>query len=232
MNPLLTRWHKYRGDKAGKEGDPILKRITVPLIFEPGTSWEYGYGIDWVGVLIMRLNKMSLEAYMQKYLWDPLGVKDITFHLELKPDVRKKLVKMTTRGNQDMHGIASPTEEIVEWTDKLLFEDPWLEEFGGAGTIGSALDYIKIVHSICADDGKLLMSETIKEMFTPQLGNGSQKVLTGAITFIPETDMFGSHKPGTELSYGLGGLLILRWGDGVKAWHPKLEWTTELIMDN
>ena len=234
MNPLLTRLHKSRGKEAGQKGDPILKRITVPLLFEPGTSFEYGYGIDWAGVLIMRLNRMSLEAYMQKYLWDPLGIKNITFHQELKPEVRKNLVKMSMRGKQGLYAIAAPTEEKVDWTDELLYEDPWVDEFGGAGAIGSGPEYMKILESICADDGKLLMSETIDEMFTPQLGEGSQKALAKHIAFIEETEMFTTQEPGTVRDYGLGGSLILsdqKTGlkRGTLSWSglPNLLWTID-----
>ena len=234
LNPLLTQWHKSRGKEAGQKGDPILKQITAPLLFEPGTSWEYGYGIDWAGVLVMRLNKMSLEAYMQKHLWDPLGIKNITFHQELKPDVRKNLVKMSTRGKQKIRGMASPTEDKVEWTDELLYADPCADEFGGAGAIGSATEYIKILHSICSDDGNLLMSETIDEMFTPQLGVESQKALANFIQFIIDNGMFTSQEPETEVSYGLGGLLVLsdkKTGvkSGTLSWSglPNLLWTID-----
>ncbi|KAG0645149.1 Lovastatin hydrolase [Hyphodiscus hymeniophilus] len=234
MNPLLIKWRESRGKEAGQKGDPILKRITIPLLFEPGTSWEYGYGIDWAGVLVMRLNKMSLEAYMQKYLWDPLSIRNITFHQELKLEVRKNLVKMSTRGKQGMRGLATPTEEKVEWTDELLYEDPWVDEFGGAGGIGSGVEYMKILHSICADDGKLLMSETIDEMFTPQLGDDARRALAVGSVFLDENGMFSSHEPGTERDYGLGGALILsdkRTGlrAGTLSWSglPNLLWTID-----
>jgi CubicO group peptidase (beta-lactamase class C family) len=213
----------------------MLKRITVPLLFEPGTSWEYGYSLEWAGLLVMRLNNMSLEAYMQKYLWDPLGIKNITFHLELKPDVRKNLVKMSKRGTQPLRDIsATPIDEKVEWTDEALYEDPIADEFGGAGAIGSAVEYMKILHSICADDGKLLMSETIDEMFTPQLSPEAQKAFANFGDFLAQTEAFSSHKPGTEVNYGLGGLLILSDKEtGVKSgtlsWSglPNLLWTID-----
>lgn len=50
------------------KGVPLIKSVSKPLLFEPGTSWAYGSSTDWVGILIMRLNNMSLEAYMQKYI--------------------------------------------------------------------------------------------------------------------------------------------------------------------
>lgn len=94
----------------------MIKRISKPLLFEPGTSWAYGCSTDWAGVLVMRLNDMPLEAYMEKNIWDPLGIKNITFHQELKPEVRKNLVTMTKRGNQKIVAVAIPTNEKVQWT--------------------------------------------------------------------------------------------------------------------
>ena len=212
----------------------MLKRISVPLLFEPGTSWEYGYNLEWAGLLIMRLNNMSLEAYMQKYIWDPLGIKNITFHLELKPEVRKNLVRMTKRGNAAMRGMAAPNDDKVQWTDERLYEDPIADEFGGAGGIGSAKEYLKILHSISADDGKLLMSETIDEMFTPQLGEGAQKAFSGFSSFLDESEMFSAHEIGTKVDYGLGGGLILSdkstgVRSGTLTWSglPNLLWTID-----
>lgn len=100
----------------------MLDKISVPLLFEPRTSWEYGYGLDWVGVLIMRLNKMSLENYMQKNLWDPLGIKNVTFHQEKKPNVKKNLVKVSHRAGNPIFGLPIENDEKVEWIDELVFD--------------------------------------------------------------------------------------------------------------
>ena len=212
----------------------MLKRITVPLLFEPGTSWEYGYSLEWAGLLVMRLNKMSLEAYMQRHIWNPLNIKNITFHLELKPDVRKNLVTMTKRGDVEMYGMAVENEDKVAWTDDKLYDDPIADEFGGAGGIGPAKEYLKILHSICADDGKLLMSETIDEMFTPQLNDEAQKDFSNFFGVLGETEMFSSHKGDVKVNYGLGGELILSDKDtgirsGTLSWSglPNLLWTID-----
>jgi CubicO group peptidase (beta-lactamase class C family) len=234
MSPLLSRWYKSLGDKAGRKGDSIIKRITVPLLFEPGTSWEYGYGLDWAGVLVMRLNNMTLEAYMQKYIWSPLGIKNITFHQELNPDVTRNLVKMTTRGNQGVRGIATPTEKKVEWTDELVYEVPCADQFGGGGAVGSAVEYLRILKSICANDGKLLTSEMNDQMFTPQLKGKPQQALTAHNASLAAAAMFTSRKQDTELNHGLGGQLILSDGEtgikgGTLTWSglPNLLWTVD-----
>ena len=235
MNPLLTRLYRTLGDKAGRDGDPIIKRITVPLLFEPGTSWEYGYGLDWAGVLVMRLTNMSLEAYMQKHIWDPLGIKNITFHQELKPEVRRNLVKMTKRGaKKGVWSKPSAGGEQVEWTDDTLYEDPCADEFGGGGGIGSAVEYLKILTSICGSDGKLLTGKMIDKMFTPQLARDSQRALTVYNDTLAATETFTSRREGTELNYGLGGLLVLSDDEtgmksGTMTWSglPNLLWSID-----
>ena len=60
-----------RGDlqSAFANNDEFLK---APLIFEPGTNWEYGIGIDWLGVLIEKISECSLQEYMQANIFEPL----------------------------------------------------------------------------------------------------------------------------------------------------------------
>lgn len=60
-------------------GETVEEKATLPLLFEPGTGWMYGCGLEWVGKLIERVNNVSLEEYMKKNIWEPLGIKDISF---------------------------------------------------------------------------------------------------------------------------------------------------------
>ena len=64
-----------------------------------------------------------------------------------------------------MFTIATKGDNKLEWIDDKLFKDPASNKFGGSGAIGSVADYLKILNAICVDDGKLLLSETISEMF-------------------------------------------------------------------
>lgn len=171
---------------------------------------------------------------MQKYIWDPLGIQNITFHQELKPAVKQNLVKMTTRGNQRIMGIASPIDDKVAWTDEIIYKDPTVDEAGGSGAIGSAVEFIKILNSICANDGKLLTSKMIDEMFTPQLGADSKLALENFAFHAIQPGMFSSHQPGTKLNHGLGGVLILNDKDsgmksGTLCWSglPNLLWSID-----
>ena len=59
-----------KGDlvSAFSTSDEFLK---APLIFEPGTSWEYGIGIDWLGVLIEKISECSLQDLSLIHISEP-----------------------------------------------------------------------------------------------------------------------------------------------------------------
>jgi CubicO group peptidase (beta-lactamase class C family) len=235
MDPRYIKWRTLRGENYFIKGWSIIPRINTPLLFEPGTSWAYGTGLDWAGILVSRLNNMSLEAYMQKYIWNPLEIKNITFHQENNEEVRKNLVKMSARKGLKNPVFSLPvrSDEKVEWTDEQLYDVPIADEYGGEGAIGSATEYFKILQSILADDGALLRSETIDEMFTPQLSEGSVKALEDFNAFY-QSGAFASVQNGTKVSWGLGGMLFLEdyftgRKKGTLTWSglPNLQWTID-----
>ena len=51
-----------------------------PLIFDPGTGWEYSLCHDVLGALVEVLSGQTLDAFIQDHICAPLGLKDLTFH--------------------------------------------------------------------------------------------------------------------------------------------------------
>ena len=56
--------------------------LDAPILFEPGTRWNYGIGIDLLGHVIEKLSNQKLNDYMKENLFDKIGMKNTTFHLE------------------------------------------------------------------------------------------------------------------------------------------------------
>ncbi|KAL9123870.1 MAG: hypothetical protein Q9217_006744, partial [Psora testacea] len=52
--------------------------LSQPLLYEPGTDWSYGVGVDWAGIIIERLTSMSLDTYLQTHIFAPLGLHHIS----------------------------------------------------------------------------------------------------------------------------------------------------------
>ncbi len=47
--------------------------------------------------MVERVTGMSLGKYMQKNIWEPLGIKSMTFHLEERSDMRSRLMATSER---------------------------------------------------------------------------------------------------------------------------------------
>ncbi|KAK0107817.1 hypothetical protein ONS96_003607 [Cadophora gregata f. sp. sojae] len=238
FDPTLTRWRASRGEQPSLGAGDMIYRGTVPLLFEPGESYAYSPGPDWAGVMIERTNGMSLGKYMQKYIWEPLGIKNMTFHLEDRPDMLKRRAGTGERmgGINPMFGCpADPSAKIQHGVEGVSFwwrDEGVPDDSGGAGAFGSIVDYQKILHSITAGDGKLLSKEMNDELFRPCLSERSRKQFMALCTFKEINAIHGATLPmGTQLDYAPGGAICLediesRRRRGTMYWTglPNLYW--------
>ncbi|RSL93121.1 hypothetical protein CEP52_013431 [Fusarium oligoseptatum] len=97
MSPLLTQWRESRGESSMAMCGDVVKAYSMPLLFEPGESWAYGGGLDWVGQLIERINGQKLGEFMERGIFARLGMKTTTFNVMGKPDAKLKLMDMSVR---------------------------------------------------------------------------------------------------------------------------------------
>ncbi|GMF82004.1 unnamed protein product [Aspergillus oryzae] len=182
MDPLMARYHELQGKP------PVLQTLFQFqfLLFEPGERWMYSPGIDWAG--------KALGEYLQRHVFDVVSVKDATFHLDQREDLRARKVKAWVRTDQGLQEEKNP-----------LCQDPIAEDFGGGGLYTTVNEMLKICHGILTE--KLLRPETVKEMFQPQLENvlGLDKphdyalASRNAIWNTVPDDMF--------VDFGIGGLV-------------------------
>lgn len=198
MLPDIIKHQQQKGqwgshvEKAGK----IVDRYTCAMIAEPGESWMYSTGLDWTGLLIHRLTGLDLEAWMQKNMFPPLSITGITFWPYRNPNLKSKIPGLASRNEAG---------ELTANTDDTLNTHS-TECYGGHGAYAQMGEYIKILRSLLANDGKLLKPETVDEMFKPQLGEGS----TAAYNHFLKnwhSMLIGEVTPGIPGNYGLGGAL-------------------------
>ncbi|CAL3970297.1 unnamed protein product [Diplocarpon coronariae] len=233
FNPALMKYRKIQGKNPDMTVRVDMKEaFTFPLLFAPGDSWEYSVGIDWAGWLVERVqDDISLENYVEKNIWAPLGVDSFAFFPRQKPGVLSKLTEMSRReGSLTRYGTtANPDGKMVHSDDTV-----WNMEArgcaGGAGGYGAPLDYQKLLHSLLADDEKLLKKATVDEMFKPQLSDAARRTLNNLIKIPEVSQTFGGHPPGTRVDHGLGGLILLddvvgrRKGTMTWGGYPNLIW--------
>ena len=228
FDPTLQKYRAFQG-KGLSKGKTVQEKYLYPLLYEPGTAWSYGASIDWAGVVVERVNSVSLEEYMKLNIWEPLGITDMTFHLEKREDLRARMVDMSQRD--------PVTGKAVHRATKT-WDDPLDDAFGGAGVYASMPDYMKILQSLLNDDGKLLKPETIDQMFSPQLSDASKKSLMKQLEDPEVNDMLGGLPLGSAKDWGLAGILLQEnlkdWRrKGTMGWGgiPNLYWVSSLLSN-
>ncbi len=67
---------------AGTLSDSIPKLGATPLEFQPGSRWAYSAGaaFDTLGRIVEVASGISFDRFLRERLFDPLGMKETTFH--------------------------------------------------------------------------------------------------------------------------------------------------------
>ena len=59
----------------------LAQLAAAPLLYQPGTVWDYGLSIDVIGLIVEALSGLSLGAFLQQRLFGPLGMVDTGFQV-------------------------------------------------------------------------------------------------------------------------------------------------------
>ncbi len=171
LSEEIMKWFKSKGvSQAELSSNDMKKAYDTPLLFEPGTKWTYGPGLDWAGILIARVSgEPNLQSYLRKNIWTALGidVKSMAFRQKdlglNEQETAERVVHLSLRKQGD--------QSIVP-ADSIRNRNP-REDLGGGGILASPLAYLAVLRSLLRNDGKILKPETLsKYMLEPQLVDG------------------------------------------------------------
>lgn len=210
FSPQMMKWRKFQGQPIAP-GTTILSRYLNPLLYEPGTSWEYSPAIDFAGLCVERASGKKLQQHMEEYMWKPLGINDMTFFLKERDDLKVRMPAMSYRDTDT--GKATNTRPASE-----LVRADATEALGGGGIIASPTEYIKVLHAILKNEGTILKKETVDIMFQPQLTSESKAGLAKIFAMPEMAQMMGTMPDGTGRDWGLGGLLL---ENDLEGWRSK-----------
>ena len=57
----------------------ITKLGTLPLLYQPGSAWDYSLSVDVLGLVVEAISEQTLGAFLQERIWKPLGMVDTGF---------------------------------------------------------------------------------------------------------------------------------------------------------
>nr|BBU42016.1 putative acyltransferase [Diffractella curvata] len=220
LDPPLARW-RQKFDPP-QEGDcrSIEEGFSYPLGFQPGVGWMYGPGLDWAGLIVERLTGRTLGEHVQHRICEPLGITDAQFYPVTREDLRARLVDLNP---QDPDGLGRAVLGGGDMNKRFR------GDCGGHGLFMAGSDYVKVLHSLLANDGKILKPATVDNMFqhhlSPEATTGHQAALASplGVLFRVGTDL------GMKVGHGLGGLLMLQ---NVDDWYGErtLSWGGGLTL--
>ncbi|QUA53345.1 serine hydrolase domain-containing protein [Aristaeella lactis] len=131
----------------------------LPLAFEPGERWMYGFSIDVLGAVIEVLTGKSLGEYLKENVFDPLGMTDTGFFVPAD-----KLDRIATLYN--INEGMKPSDRGAP-TSKPEFES------GGGGMFSTVRDYSRfaqmLLHGGTLDGVRILGRKTIDLISTDHL---------------------------------------------------------------
>jgi methyl acetate hydrolase len=193
-------WNGDVGKYLEKTGTPGIiscqnAALKTPIMTDPGTRWEYGTNIDFVGKAVEAASGKKLDAYMRENLFTPLGMNDTGFRIT--DSMRQRLVGMHARGED---GALAP----------IPFEMEQAPEFhmGGGGLYGTAADYIKFTQMILnkgrGNGNQVLKPETVALMGQNHIGELTMGKMTTALPpFTNDVDLY----PDIVKKWGLSFLI-------------------------
>lgn len=131
----------------------------LPLAFEPGDHWMYGFSIDVLGAVIEVLSGKTLGEYLKENIFDPLGMTDTGFFVPVEKQDRIATIYHIKEGMR-------PNERNFA-SEKPAFES------GGGGLFSTVKDYSRfaqmLLHGGTLDGVRILGRKTIDLISTDHL---------------------------------------------------------------
>ncbi len=200
--PVQQQYQALRlGSRRRSNAELSQTLAGLPLMFEPGTSWAYSRATDVLGRLVEVISGQTLCAFLQREIFEPLGMVDTGFAVP----------------PEQQHRIAEPFAHDPDGGVPMAVIEPRevpALEGGGGGLMSSAMDYARFLQCL-RNRGelhgvRLLGAQTVDFMTADHLG-----AIPVDGTLLPPGHGFGlgfAVRTATGLSSVPGSVGLYYWG--------------------
>ena len=193
----------YRREKIGEPtetlGEMCARIAKLPLVFSPGTQWNYGHSTDLLGRIVEVASGLSLDVFFRERIFEPLKMVDTDFYVpEDKLDrLLACYAKNPITGEVTMSDGAGAESKAYREQPKLLN--------AGGGLVSTLKDYhrfcLMLLQGGSLEGAHLLSPKTVEFMRMNHLPEGKTIKEMGDKTF-SEARMEGN-------GFGLGGSTVV-----------------------
>ena len=197
----------------GEAGGPTLKDaktladlvplwLAAAMQYEPGAEWKYTQSsINAAARIVEVVSGQTFDAFLQKRLFDPLGMKNTTFY----PTDAQRARLATAYAKDKDSGMLTAVPPSAD------FGTRGRPPQGNGGLYSTAPDYARFAQLLLAggtvDGHRYLSADAMKFLTTPQTGD----LPTGFF----QNDVFGQH--GKDYGWGIGTCILRTPHEGVAA---------------
>lgn len=157
---------------ALKTGTELIDQLVkLPLLYQPGTVWEYSLAFDVLGAVTEKVTGHSLGAHLSETIWKPLGMTDTGFHVD--------------PAKHDRVARPLPADPLTGKPQRVItIDDPVNFECGGGCSTGTVPDYLRFGQMLLNGgvlDGHRVLSPAMVKLMTsnhlgPEIQNNVAKV--------------------------------------------------------
>ncbi|HPT04536.1 MAG TPA: serine hydrolase domain-containing protein, partial [Bacteroidales bacterium] len=169
--------------------DMIQKLSKIPLLYQPGTRWNYSRSSDVLAYLVEVISGKPFDVFLKERIFNPLKMKDTDFYVP-----KEKIERVVAVYAPDSIGI----KVIMKPDTSISIPVKFLS--GNGGLVSTATDYM-IFSQMLLNKGeyngvRLLGSKTVDLMTSNQLSN----------EIMPNDDFFGPLLSGMGFGFGFAVL--------------------------
>lgn len=172
-------WGSPPGADLGECCDRWAK---LPLVFEPGTEWNYGVSTDVLGRLVEVVSGQPLDVFFRERIFEPLGMDETGFSVPAGDVGRLAALYVPTPGT----GKALRMDAMGD-----VAKSPPAVLSGGGGLVSTAGDYHRFAQMLAGcgelDGVRILGSRTVSYMTRNHLPGGADLEAFGRPLFAETT---------------------------------------------
>jgi CubicO group peptidase (beta-lactamase class C family) len=161
-SPVAQQWPNGVAPAIESDTQGFIERVVkLPLAHQPSTEFEYGFSIDVLGAVIEKVSEQRLGEYLNANVWQPLGMKDATFH--------------PTEAQRARLARPFPDDPLTGKPQTIaLLDTPTKFDCGGACSFGTVGDYLRFGQMLLnggeLDGQRILSPEIVYHMTSNHLG--------------------------------------------------------------
>lgn len=199
-------------ENSGISFEENLKRLSsVPLLFEPGTSWQYSLATDVLGAVVAKASGLPLPEAMQELVTNPLGLKDTGFAVTDRSRLAVPYynAKPSPLPMKDEEWVSASGMKFHYSPGRAL--DPQAYPSGGSGMVGTAPEVLKLLEVIRQGGAPLVDAGLIQEMNSNQISGRAAPGSGFGLGWSVLVDPAEGHTPQSAGTISWGGVYGHSW---------------------